>query len=113
MLHVINARCVARDLHTTGPGPLERTCWRRFAAQCGDCKKSRIVPLNRIIIYRNWQTYVPDTWKVTQQNLPRQESVRTSDMVATETLLLHLVHHMETPVFWIKVTVHRRSPRLQ
>ena len=23
----------ARDLHTIAPGPLERTCWRRFAAQ--------------------------------------------------------------------------------
>ena len=50
MLHVISARCVARDLHTTVPGPLERTCWRRFAAQWGDCKKSRIAPLNAIII---------------------------------------------------------------
>ena len=31
-LHVISARCVARDLHTVAPGPLERTCWRQFAA---------------------------------------------------------------------------------
>ena len=38
MLHVISARCVANDLYTTEPGPLERTWWRRFAAQCGDCK---------------------------------------------------------------------------
>ena len=30
-LHVISARCVGRDLHTTAPGPLERTCWRQFA----------------------------------------------------------------------------------
>ena len=29
MLHIISARCVARDLHTIAPGPLERTCWRR------------------------------------------------------------------------------------
>ena len=27
MLHVISARCVARDLHTIAPGSLERTCW--------------------------------------------------------------------------------------
>ena len=27
MLHVISAWCVARDLHTIEPGPLERTCW--------------------------------------------------------------------------------------
>ena len=32
------------------PGPLGCTCWRRFTAQWGDCKKSRIVPLNAIII---------------------------------------------------------------
>ena len=50
MLHVLSARCVARDLHTIAPGPLERTCWRRFAAQWGDCQKSRIAPLNAIII---------------------------------------------------------------
>ena len=31
------------------PGPLER-CWRQFAALRGDCKKSRIAPLNAIII---------------------------------------------------------------
>ena len=49
-LHVISVRCVARDLHTIAPGPLERTCWRQFAALWGDCKKSRIVPLNAIII---------------------------------------------------------------
>ena len=50
MLHVISARCVAHDLHTIAPGPLERACWRRFAALWGDCKKSRIAPLNAIII---------------------------------------------------------------
>ena len=30
--------------------PLELTCWRQFAAQQGDCNKSRIAPLNAIII---------------------------------------------------------------
>ena len=30
------ARCVARDLHTIAPGPLERTCWRQFAFECDD-----------------------------------------------------------------------------
>ena len=49
-LHVISARCVTHDLHTNTPWPLERTCWRQFAAQWGDCKKSRIAPLNAIII---------------------------------------------------------------
>ena len=49
-LHAISARCVARDLHTAAPGPLERTCWRQFVALWGDCKKSRIAPLNAIII---------------------------------------------------------------
>ena len=47
---MISAWCVSRDLHTVAPGPLERTCWRRFAALWGDYKKSRIAPLNAIII---------------------------------------------------------------
>ena len=50
MLHVISARCVARNLHTIAPGPLEHACWRQFAALWGDCKKSRIALLNAIII---------------------------------------------------------------
>ena len=50
MLHVISAWCVAQDVHTTAPGLLEHTYWRRFAAQWGDCKKSGIAPLNAIII---------------------------------------------------------------
>ena len=53
MFHVISARCVARDLLTTAPWPLERTGWRQFAAQWGDCEKSRIAPLNVIIISIN------------------------------------------------------------
>ena len=47
-LHVISARCVARDVLTIAPGPLE--LWRQFAALWGDCKTSRIAPLNAIII---------------------------------------------------------------
>ena len=47
---MISARCVARDLHTISPGPLERTCWRQFAALWGDCKKSRIAPLNAMLL---------------------------------------------------------------
>ena len=53
MLHVIGARCVAREFNTIVPWPLERTCWRQFAAQRGDCKKSRTAPLNAIIICSN------------------------------------------------------------
>ena len=49
-LHVISARCVARDLHTVAPGPLERACWRQFAALWGNSKKSPNAPLNAIII---------------------------------------------------------------
>ena len=54
-LHVISARCVARNLHTVAPGPLKRspTCRRQFAALRGDCKKSPIAPLNVIIININ------------------------------------------------------------
>ena len=50
MLHVVSALCVTHDLRTIAPGPLERTCWRQFAAQWGDCKKSQIAPLIEIII---------------------------------------------------------------
>ena len=50
MLHVISAQCVARNLHTIAPGPLEYTCWRRFAAHLRDCKQSRIAPLSAVII---------------------------------------------------------------
>ena len=51
ILHVIlSARCVAHDLHRIAPWPLERTCWRQFAAQSGDCNKSQIVPFNVTII---------------------------------------------------------------
>ena len=47
---MISARCVACDLHTIAPGLLERVCWRQLAAQGGDCEKSRIAPVNAIII---------------------------------------------------------------
>ena len=50
MLHMISAKCVAHDLDTIAPEPLERMCWRRFMAQWEDCKKSRIAPFNAIII---------------------------------------------------------------
>ena len=50
MLHVVGSRCVACDLHTIAPRPLEHTCWRWFMAQW-DCKKSQILPLNAIIIF--------------------------------------------------------------
>ena len=49
----MSARCVAHDLHTIAPRPLERTCWRQFIAQRGDCNnlnKSRIAPFDTIII---------------------------------------------------------------
>ena len=52
-LHVKGAQCVTRDFQTIVPWPLECTCWRQFAAQRGDCKKSRTAPLNAIIIIFN------------------------------------------------------------
>ena len=54
-LHVISARCVARDLHAIAPRPLESTCWRQLMVLWGDCKKSRIAPLNAIIIITCFQ----------------------------------------------------------
>ena len=50
MLHVMSSWCVARDMHTIAPRPLERTCWRWFAVQWGDSKKSRSAPLKAITI---------------------------------------------------------------
>ena len=50
MLHMISAVCAARDLDTIAPGPIERVCWRQFAVQWGDCKKSQIAPVSAIII---------------------------------------------------------------
>ena len=50
MLHMISARCVARDLHTIAPRPHDCTFWKQFAAQRGDCKKSRIAPLSAILL---------------------------------------------------------------
>ena len=41
-LHLISTRCATRDLHTIVPGPLERTCWRQFAAQWRDCKNFKL-----------------------------------------------------------------------
>ena len=47
---MISAWCAAHVLDTIVPGPLERACWRQFAALWGDCKKCRIAPWNAIII---------------------------------------------------------------
>ena len=70
MLRVISARCVASDMHTITPGPLERMCWRWLAAQWGDCKKSRIAPLNVIIIM--FLSVKPqDSWKWTKRKKTR------------------------------------------
>ena len=52
MEHKISIRCVAHDLHTIAPWPLELMCWtwRQFAVQWEDCKGSQIAPFNAIII---------------------------------------------------------------
>ena len=49
MLHMMSAPYVARGLHMIALWPLERTCWRQFAAQWGGCKKSRIAPFSTTI----------------------------------------------------------------
>ena len=72
-LHMISAQCVAHDLHTVAPGPLERVCWRQFAALWGDCKKSQIAPLNAtiiiiIIIKLSEQICLPDTFRLLETN---------------------------------------------
>ena len=33
MLRVVGPKVFAHDLHTIAPWPLERVCWRQFAAQ--------------------------------------------------------------------------------
>ena len=53
-LHVIGAWCVAHDFHTVVSWPLECKCWRQFAAQWGDYKKSWTASLNAIIIIINY-----------------------------------------------------------
>ena len=37
MLYRMSGRCAACHFQTTVPRPLERTCWREFVAQWGDC----------------------------------------------------------------------------
>ena len=57
MFHMTSPLCAACDLHTNAPRPLESRCWRQFAAQRGDCKKSRIMPVSAItIIITNMET---------------------------------------------------------
>ena len=50
MLHVISTRCVARDLHTIVPGPLEHAYWETVRGVVRRLIKSQIAPLNAIII---------------------------------------------------------------
>ena len=49
-LHMISTRFFACDLHAVVPWLLERTCWRQFMAQQGDCKKSTTALLNTTLI---------------------------------------------------------------
>ena len=49
MLHMISARCVAHDLHTTALEPLDHTCWRQFAAQWLDRIKFQIAISVRLL----------------------------------------------------------------
>ena len=50
MLHMMTARCVARDLHTIAPWPLERTCWRWFMAQWGDHKNLELCLSMQVVV---------------------------------------------------------------
>ena len=50
ILHVTNVRFAARDLLTSAPWLFERACLRQFTTQWGDCKISRILSFNAIII---------------------------------------------------------------
>ena len=43
-------------LHAIAPRSLECTCWRPFAAQWGDCKKSQTVPLNVLTEMCSWNS---------------------------------------------------------
>ena len=60
MLHVISARCVARDLHTNAPGPTECTCRRQFVAQWGDCEHLEL-SLHYLYYHYDCQYYPPST----------------------------------------------------
>ena len=50
MLHVMSVLCVARDLHTVAPGPLERRVGDSSRRNEEIVKKSRFAPLKAIII---------------------------------------------------------------
>ena len=41
------------------PGPLERTCWRRFAALWGDCKKKKKKKISNSAFERDYYYYYP------------------------------------------------------
>ena len=60
MLHVISARCVARDLHTVVPWPLDYMHWRQFTAQWGDCRNLTLRLLVQLlfIIEHCWVTAI-------------------------------------------------------
>ena len=51
MLHIISAGCVACDLHTIAPRPLEHTCWRQFAVQRGNSKNLKLHLLMRLLFF--------------------------------------------------------------
>ena len=77
MLHVISTQCVAHDLHTISPWPLEHMCWRQFAVQWGDCKKkkSQIIPLNSITCH--YYCYVYFRPFNHQHGMPNTQSQRS------------------------------------
>ena len=64
MLHVIGARCVARDLHTIATEPLECTCWRRFSNYVFECDYYRYYYLGHWIL-RYWSYQGPVSWRPT------------------------------------------------
>ena len=50
MLHVMSDQRFVCDLHMIAPWQLQPTCWRQFALQWGDWKKSRIALFSVIVV---------------------------------------------------------------
>ena len=93
---MIRSRCVACDLLTIAPRPLERMCWRPVVGQWWDCQKSQSVPVSVIIITTHnnlpglvWQTM----WDLKNEELLATDHVRLGQempgTVCTSLLLTH------------------------
>ena len=86
----ISIWCVARDLRTIAPRPLECTCWRQFAALWGDCKK-----ISNSAFECNYYYYY---YKLVLHHIKRMLDVHASLYESINTFFL-----FQTPIFIYKI----------